>query len=103
MTREQKRKVIGVIQNDAEGRFKYINENGQTCAVGGLLRALGWDDEALKHLGVEGPLPRELLREHYGLPHMTISDLIDTNDAYSVLDERRKALIKIVERVQESV
>lgn len=45
---KHKQELINIIMADAKLQYQYANSEGETCAVGGIAVAFGWDAKPLK-------------------------------------------------------
>jgi hypothetical protein len=96
MTKEQRKKAVEILKSDCEIQFKYICE-GQTCAIGALALAGGFDKEILEaHNGshvhiVPGLL--ELLHNVYGITEDVAKNMQLRNDWTTDHELRREKVI----------
>lgn len=89
-----------IIRQDAKGTGMLYNPaGGARCIVGELLSRAGVKDEALELRGVPTDAMEEVLMERWAPIHnlMRIHALVNCNDSYDVLHERRDALLALVD------
>lgn len=117
---KNKAQAIEAIQNDCEISHRYY-QNGQTCAIGGLLLAVDptFDFQALEltetnvhaiayqtAMGFsEGPEDtqsmRTLLMEHFGFKATELAIIQAINDRYGSPEVRRAEIIMFIETIPE--
>jgi hypothetical protein len=108
-TKIQKEKIKSVISKDATGLGALLRD-GDMCVVGGLLHAAGYsDDTILYHQSAHGgsvssleklPGALETLEHKFGLKEFHLRELMAMNDAYYRTHDRRRALIKLVDKLK---
>ena len=91
LSRRQADRIIRVIEKDAEGRAAMKDGAGRTCAVGGLFEALGRNADPVSPSKI-----REVVARSYGISFDQTIELSQTNDWYSFVEDRRAALIALV-------
>lgn len=112
----RKKAIKATINTDAEAQFEYLNEQGETCAIGGLARAAGVNDETLRAArsyfintgknnmrGDEADEYAALARirrtiaRRYGLTNRQQQEIQNANDAINKQEDRRAAIVALVE------
>lgn len=94
--------AIETIKNDCKIAHHYINEQGETCAIGALALAVGLTlpdvDDTFKQNDPINHLPLcGLLMEKYNLSESTLSLIQAANDENETPESRRKAILALLE------
>lgn len=105
MNRAQYEKARAILASDCAIRHRYINAEGETCAIGALALAAGIEVETLEGWGstgigfVEGYAP---IKEEFGLDKEELYLIQRANDALSSFDqiERRVAVLTILDSIE---
>ncbi len=109
MAIKNKELMLKIIEEDCKAKGMYITEDGDTCAIGGLLQETGFDmsyftvntKAGTKNLRQIEFLPKALrhLREYFGLTKKQAIALQSANDGYrwaDTLTKRRAAVKEVV-------
>lgn len=116
MPKLNKKKIIEVIQKDANLKGHYFGHNeGDACVIGGLsiganidrdlkekirmfsnCAIIGTDFEAIKQL-------RQLIQDIYGLTYKQQMQLQCINDQWDDVEDRRKQLINAVNAMKDEI
>ena len=94
----QKEKIIAVIRKDATGLGMFKNKYDDYCVIGGLLHEVG--EEPKRYQCAPTLVQYEVLFAHYGLQPIDVDELMGCNDNYYEVENRRAALIELVERFE---
>lgn len=105
---KQKQKIVEALSNDCKIRFKYINDKGETCAIGCLAQLINFDLSEIQAEFCNGDyinsdraaivkLSQELLKE-LGLSLSELKHIQKLNDNPDDLDitKRRMAIINYI-------
>ena len=86
-----------VIKSDCRGGGAFIDDNGNTCAVGGLLIDLGYthDELSLVTTMVEMRKCERRVMEVYGLSQGDLGAIYTANDNYVMPAERIEAILAL--------
>ena len=86
-----------VIKSDCRGGGAFIDDNGNTCAVGGLLIDLGYTHDELslaKTMEKMRKYERRVM-EVYGLSEKSLDAIYTANDDYVMPAERIEAILAL--------
>lgn len=118
------KRILKVIEKDAEIQFKYVNDEGETCIIGGMAKEVGIKLEApiyythpqspdfgVTHLGISSKednkiligLRNQLLRKYPQISLKELRELQRINDAFSDRQNRKDALTDQVNEWIESI
>lgn len=101
MNHKQKVKILKVIKSDCQIRRRYQDEQGQTCAIGGMAKAAGIKlppaGSRNNGVGITG-LKRMSgnLRKHYGLRIFDLMQIQGLNDEIANRRQRKKLIAEYV-------
>lgn len=111
---KHKQELIDILMNDAKLQFEYADKEGNTCAIGGIAAAFGWNPKPLKgeinQQGVDALLkksrasimpPLKKAIEYFGLTKEQVKALQRCNDAFSDTEVRHMRLKEDVESWEE--
>ena len=100
MNAAQKAEVLKIVSKDCGAAAEYLDENGQTCAVGAIARAAGVTDKQLRRQNnnkiIRRPMLYRPIRERFGLTVEELMKIQNINDLYSDALVRRDAVKWIV-------
>ena len=95
MNIEQRASVIEILQNDCQITGVFINNQGETCAVGALAKAAGITDDYLHyHAGVlDSQKLCRAIKEKFGLSRQQLLEIQSTNDSAPIMITNAKRLV----------
>ena len=104
MNTAQRERLLAVVERDAAIRYRYVDEEGRNCIIGGLLAEVGVDvrkflGSAINGLGMfcqEHAQDRVKLMEEFGLSQSEVNALQRKNDTYHHRGDRQQALREYV-------
>jgi hypothetical protein len=99
MDAAQKTLLFEVIDADCQISGQFMNELGQTCAIGALALEAGFDADRMKSKQVWTKVFQKV-EAHYGLTHYQSSKIMDLNDLYFTPEERRAAIREYVDTLE---
>ena len=94
MNAKQLELAVESIEGDCDIRGRMKNEDGETCAMGGLAESAGFD-AAVGHFGVISAV-----RKFYGLSYEDTSRIISLNDNYARKATRVKHIVKYLNSLE---
>lgn len=113
----RKTAIKRVIMADAAAMYDYLNDHGETCAIGGLAREAGVEDAVLR---VAGSLSiaitldtdrrglqavrviRRAISRRFGLTIPQQRQIQQANDESNNQDDRRSYILAIVDAMEDS-
>ena len=93
-----------ILKNDCKIRYRYVNKNGETCAIGALAEAVdvkvttGYRTRGNAQRIGDIQNARSLARE-FGLSVDELSDIQDVNDRHSSRKRRVKAVLAQLDHI----
>lgn len=103
MNPTQKQKIVTVISEDCQITHKYVNELGQTCAIGALCLATDLElpefDDMENSESISCVWFCQDLMMHYGLSEQNLIEIQNLNDTRPTPEERRQAILKYLETI----
>ena len=97
LTREQKDRLIRVVDSDAKTTGTLHNHAGETCYIGGLLVAAGVPGRLLKGRGSLNEEEYAALKSHYGIDRCMVADWMAINDRHTCREIRQSHLRAAIE------
>ena len=110
---KHKQELIDILMNDAKLRYAYADKYGNTCAIGGMAAAFGWEAKPLIDspkrpynsqgidvvINTKTTMVRALKRaiRRFELDEYQLKDIQKTNDRFSDTTRRHEALKELVE------
>lgn len=103
MNQEQYEAARGVITADCEITGKLMDEQGRTCAIGGLAKAAGVEDRYLVYRGASYEADKAI-KEVFDIDPALRSKLMHANDRRPILRYlRRRKVVKVLDKHAKAV
>ena len=104
MNTAQRERLLAVVERDAAIRYRYVDEEGRNCIIGGLLAEVGVDvrkflGSAINSLGMlcqEHAQDRVKLMKGFGLLQSDVNVLQRKNDTHDHRGDRQQSLRKYI-------
>lgn len=104
MDAKQKKQITNVIRRGCKIRYKYLNEDGNTCALGALGLAAGMKETVLRNHNktpsAAFPSLRGIIKAKFGLESHQINQIQEINDTNSSMSARRAAILRYLNEIR---
>lgn len=102
MNAKQKKQVLKILANDCQIANHYITSQG-TCAIGALALKAGVPKRFLRRFNNKGigslAAVLDKIWSKFGLTSYELRKIQDENDFHDFVQERRKAVVKLVKQM----
>ena len=104
MNQKQYELAFSILKNDCKIRHRYVNKNGETCAIGALAEATGvWVTPGYHKYGNSRKIGLHngggRLAGKFGLSLTELSYIQEANDAHSSRERRVKAVLEALDAI----